>query len=1011
MPNVIGTAASETLTGTLIADRIEGRAGADTLRGLNGDDTYVWSLGDGNDRVEEPSWTDTPYDGGFDVLELGPGILPGEVTLSRPGNRTLGDLVLTFEITSEEITLASQFSYIAAAAEQSAAPTIEEIRFANGAIWTAEDLVNRFLQSTSGDDVITGFARRNDRLDGGAGDDFLEGLSGFDTYVFGRGYGVDRVYDRWGIAEGFPGDGIEFKLGVAPEDIVFERLENDALNGVDVVFGIAGTGDRLVVENAAYSIDKVSFEGDFQYWSMDYVHARYAATHSTAGDDVFLRLRETAIDTGDGDDRIVGAINHARLTGGGGDDTYVFWRNGHGRDTVLESGDIGDIDTIEFLDAHSPGEFFVYLAANGRDLILSPGGGGRIVVKDALIAANYGVDQIRFAGGALWDRSMLLSQAEDLPATGVLLNGTAGADVLTGTGTFDGLGGDDVLEGFGEEDIYLYRAGSGNDRIVEGYGEGGDTVRLEGLARSAVTIARVGSDLTITINATGEMLTVQDQFTSAPYSGVEEIIFGDGSVLEEAAFSLPSSQAGTTSDDIVTGDSGNNRLQGMAGDDTIRGLNGNDTLEGGSGDDTLTGGMGNDRIDGGTGVDVVNLNGVPSNFAVSRTANGSIYVDDRVGTDGGDTLTGVEQVHFLGDSSTFNLSDLVADYGTGSNDGWIEGTTGADFLYGLAGDDVLAGRAGNDVYDGGEGDDTASVLGAGSHYTLLRNADGSVAITALVGSEGADLLRNIEGIYFEGDQTYRSIESLVGQYGTRGSDGWVEGSANGDALYGLDGNDTLVGRAGDDQLNGGDGYDQANYIGAFTDFVFTRRANGSITVTDTVGGEGTDTLIDLEAVYFAGDQTWAEVASLVANYGTAGDDAWVEGTDFGDHVYGLGGDDSLVGRGGDDFLYGGDGFDQANYFGASTDFSFVLNTDGTITVTDLVGTEGIDILDSLEAVYFDGDQVWSTLDDMLLPAGASSARIASEERAPMVLPPLDAYEPSMADLGTAAHLSAEYLFA
>lgn len=415
----------------------------------------------------------------------------------------------------------------------------------------------------------------------------------------------------------------------------------------------------------------------------------------------------------------------------------------------------------------------------------------------------------------------------------------------------------------------------------------------------------------------------------------------------------------------IEGDAGQNRIEGTAGADVINGHGGNDELLGAAGDDLISGGAGDDLIDGGSGVDTARLSGDQGDYVLNRNADGSVTLRDIRGLDGVDVLRSVETLQFDGNSTSIALALLVADYGTGSSDGWIEGTSGADFLYGLGGDDTLAGREGDDVYDGGPGDDVVSLVGSLTDYALSRNADGTVSVVTLTGIDGSDLLRDIEGVYFETGQTFRSIESLVGEYGTIGSDSWIEGSANGDNLFGLAGDDTLVGRAGDDQLDGGDGYDQANYVGDFSDFIFTRRADGSITASDSTGAEGTDTLVGIEAVYFDGSATWQSLGDIVAGYGTAANDAWVEGTAFSDNIYGLGGDDSLVGREGDDFLYGGDGFDQANYFGSSTDFSFVLNSDGSVTVTDLVGDEGADILSGIEAVYFDGDQVWSSIEDAL----------------------------------------------
>jgi len=964
---------------------------------------------------------DEPLNDDFDVLELGPGISPEDIVLSRPGNLTLGDLALTFTSSGETVTLSGQFGYVSTTSTVNPKPAIDEIRFAGGEVWTASDLEAHFLQSTSGADTIYGFSRRMDRLDGGAGDDFLAGLSHFDTYVFGRGYGVDRVDDYWDLTEPFPGDIIEFNADVAAADLIFERAENteSVSNGVDVVFQIKGTSDKLIIHNRAQSFVDVNFAGSSLSWSMDEVHRRYVEAHSTSGDDNFIRLDEAVVDTGAGNDRIVGPVRGAVLKGGSGDDTYVFKDGGHTRDIIVESGEAADFDTIEFTSEFSPSDLRVWEAANGRDLILLAPGGGRIIIKDGLAEPTAGVDRIVFYDGTVWDSATLAANVQPLPATGQILAGTAGTDTLTGTGTFDGLGGDDVLQGFGEEDIYLYRAGSGNDLVVEGYGEGADTVRLEGLSRGDVTIARAGANLTITINATGEVLTVQGQFGSTTTAGIEEIVFGDGAVLDAAAFLLSSSQAGTSADDVLSGGGSSDSLDGLAGDDLLSGLGGNDVLTGGLGDDILVGGEGDDRLDGGSGFDTVRVAGGAADYALSRNVDGTVRLEALTGDEGEDTLAGIEALYFIGEASTLEIGDLVADYGTSGNDGWVEGTSGADFLYGLAGDDTLAGRGGDDVYDGGDGDDTASFLGGLADYVLNRNADGSVTITALSGIDGTDVLHNIEGVYFEADQTYRSIESLVGQYGTAGDDAWVEGSANGDILYGLAGDDTLIGRAGDDRLDGGEGYDQANYLGDFDDFVFTRRPDGSITVTDTTGAEGVDTLVDIEAVYFDGSQTWAALGNVVAGYGTSGDDAWVEGTAFSDNIYGLEGDDTLVGREGDDFLYGGDGFDQANYFGSSTDFSFTLNPDGTVTVTDLVGDEGSDILSGVEALYFDGDDVWATVDAVTGGSTATSAGLWSPGVAyPLglgagvdpIFVPIDV-EGSMMSAPPAALPHQEYMFA
>jgi hypothetical protein len=119
----------------------------------------------------------------------------------------------------------------------------------------------------------------------------------------------------------------------------------------------------------------------------------------------------------------------------------------------------------------------------------------------------------------------------------------------------------------------------------------------------------------------------------------------------------------------------------------------------------------------------------------------------------------------------------------------LVGGPGPDVLCGLEGDDILDGREGDDVLDGGEGNDTATYesapcciradLAAGT--ATGNGADQLVALEALVGSNGDDVLRGSTG-----------PESLSGLGGT-------------DLLYGADGDDTVLGGDQDDYLEGGAG--------------------------------------------------------------------------------------------------------------------------------------------------------------------------------------------------------------
>jgi Ca2+-binding RTX toxin-like protein len=72
-----------------------------------------------------------------------------------------------------------------------------------------------------------------------------------------------------------------------------------------------------------------------------------------------------------------------------------------------------------------------------------------------------------------------------------------------------------------------------------------------------------------------------------------------------------------------------------------------------------------------------------------------------------------------------------------------------------------------------------------------------------------------------------------------------------------------------------------------------------------------------------------------------------------DTLLGDEGDDILGGGAGDDVIIGGNGYDTASYGGFSTNYTFSLNYDGSVTVTDLTGGWGTDIVAEVEAFYFD----------------------------------------------------------
>ena len=81
---------------------------------------------------------------------------------------------------------------------------------------------------------------------------------------------------------------------------------------------------------------------------------------------------------------------------------------------------------------------------------------------------------------------------------------------------------------------------------------------------------------------------------------------------------------------------------------------------------------------------------------------------------------------------------------------------------------------------------------------------------------------------------------------------------------------------------------------------------------------------------------------------------FVNGSSFGDIIYGEGGDDVVIGAGGNDEIDGGYGFDKAVYLGPRNRYSVQLSPTHQLRIQDLSGAEGTDVLTGVEVVEFGG---------------------------------------------------------
>ena len=186
---------------------------------------------------------------------------------------------------------------------------------------------------------------------------------------------------------------------------------------------IGSTGDSIYLRNtnsgdSHNEVDRFVFADGTVLTSAD-LRARLMASLGAVGaDQMYGTGFGDVIDGGLGNDRIDGGQGNDTLTGGKGDDylagsfgddTYIF-NVGDGHDTISALADLADVDTLRFSDLNSAD---VTLSQDGADLlVLDNATGQQVAVTNQLGDGHddFGIEQIAFADGTVWDR-----QVEVLP--------------------------------------------------------------------------------------------------------------------------------------------------------------------------------------------------------------------------------------------------------------------------------------------------------------------------------------------------------------------------------------------------------------------------------------------------------------------------------------------------------------------------------------------------------------------------------------------------------------------
>ncbi len=394
--------------------------------------------------------------------------------------------------------------------------------------------------------------------------------------------------------------------------------------------------------------------------------------------------------------------------------------------------------------------------------------------------------------------------------------------------TLDGGSGNDTIYGNSGND--LITGGGGADSVFGGDGsdtlDGGEnTDTVDGGAGDDTILASTGAN---EVNIGGTGIDTYDIGNSS-VSGVDFNVVLDGTGTLGVTWTGIENVTGGSGNDTVVGNADANVLIGNAGADVLSGNDGNDTLDGGAGNDTIAGGAGDDFIDGGDGNDSL------------TTGSGT---DTVFGGAGNDTIR------------------------NGEGDDSLVGGTGDDLIIASAGNDTLEGGDGNDTLDGGIDNDSMSggadadtfifndgfgndTIQGGESTTTGTDSD-TVDLSALSGGVTATYTGAEAGTIVSGANTitFSEIEQVVF---TNLNDSINASSETAGLNFDAGGgNDSIRDGLGNDTIFGGAGFDRATIQ----------------------SGGGDDLIVDVEAVYLAGD-IGADTVSMTSGRGSVGiDENW-----------------------------------------------------------------------------------------------------------------------------------------
>lgn len=569
-----------------------------------------------------------------------------------------------------------------------------------------------------------------------------------------------------------------------------------------------------------------------------------------------------------------------------------------------------------------------------------------------------------------------------------IINGTSLDDILTGTAdddTIDARGGHDTVYGlgghdtlFGDDGNDLLDGGDGNDTLDGGddndslYGRGGADTLIGGNGDDAVYADIFDLLDGGTISGGAGYDTVYMQYISGVSGNDRRVVFDMGATGVERYVGTNTAEtvdaSSSTSGVVIYGNVGSEDSDGNVGD----------VLIGSAFNDTIYFEFDVASIQGGAGIDTAVYNPIGNivrGVTLDLGQSGIEIAVGRSGDDYFDARTQSAEVTLYGDAGADTLlggTGRSTMYGGDGNDDIRAGTGTEQFLYGEGGDDLLIGNpgsAGTFTVDGGADMDMLVLTGDSLlDYNIVYQSSGQIDIVNLRGNGQTYLVNNVEtlringqnyaingsqitGLLREGDGTDNAIDGsfandTINTFGgadtirTYGGSDIVDAGDGNDIIYGTSGEfhfDTITGGAGNDSVFGGTATNDVFVLSGagVSNYTFVT-SGGTTTVTDTVGGDGVDSIQGIEIIRVGGADYALTSLAITEITGTTGNDT-LYGTSGDDVIRGLGGNDRLYSLEGNDTIYVGVGDTIVN---AGTGTNTVYATSGRVQVDYGNSTDG-----------------------------------------------------------------------